>query len=43
MDESSQIGSLTNEKWKNYGTSEAVEKSRRGSDHRSYHQMAGKF
>lgn len=42
-DESSQVGSLTKEKWENLGTREAVEKSRSQMAHRTLQPMAGKF
>lgn len=43
-DDSSQVGSLTKEKWENLGTREAVEKSRSSlMSHRTLQPMAGKF
>lgn len=43
LQESSQIGSFTEEKWEQLGTREAVVKSRTQIAHRSPQQMAGKL
>lgn len=40
-DDAASTGSLTAEKWQNYGTQEAVEKSRQKQTVRTWHQMAG--
>ncbi|KAG4070811.1 hypothetical protein HA402_011037 [Bradysia odoriphaga] len=40
LEESGRVGSLTNEKWENYGTREAVDKSRSQIAQRSLQQMA---